>query len=40
MIKDLLDPLDIAGAVVTVDALHTQTETAPHLVGIVEIVCT
>ena len=32
MIKDLLDPLDIAGDVVTVDALHTQTETARYLV--------
>ena len=31
-LKDLLDPLDITGAIVTVDALHTQTETARHLV--------
>lgn len=31
-IKDLLDPLDITDAVVTIDALHTQTETARYLV--------
>ncbi len=31
-LKDLLEPLDIAGAIVTVDALHTQTETARYLV--------
>lgn len=32
MIKDLLDPLDIVGNVGTIDALHTQTETARFLV--------
>ena len=31
-LKVLLDPLDIAGAIVTVDALHTQTETARYVV--------
>lgn len=31
-IKDLLDPLDITDAVITADALHTQTETARYLV--------
>jgi len=32
MIKDLLAPLDIAGNVVTVDALHTPTKTGQSLV--------
>jgi hypothetical protein len=31
-IKPLLDPVNIAGAVVTGDSLHTQTETARYLV--------
>ena len=31
-LKDLLDPLDITGGIVTVDALHTQVETARYLV--------
>ena len=31
-IKRLLDPLDIAGRVVTADAMHTQQETARYLV--------
>lgn len=31
-IKDLLDPLDITGAIITTDALHTQVETARYLV--------
>jgi hypothetical protein len=31
-LKPLLDDVDIAGAVVTADALHTQTETARYLV--------
>ena len=31
-LKDLLDPLDIAGTIVTLDALHTQTDTARYLV--------
>ena len=31
-IKDLLDPLDIKGGVVTADALHTQRETARYIV--------
>lgn len=31
-LKKLLDPLNIEGAVVTVDALHTQEETARYLV--------
>ena len=31
-LQDLRDPLDVAGRVVTVDALHTQTETARYLV--------
>ncbi len=31
-IKPLLDPLPLEGAVVTADALHTQTETARYLV--------
>ena len=30
--KVLLDPLDLSGAVVTADALHTQHETARYLV--------
>ncbi len=30
--KPLLDPLTLAGRVVTADALHTQTETARYLV--------
>jgi hypothetical protein len=30
--KALLDPLDLSGAVVTADALHTQRETARYLV--------
>ncbi len=32
MIKTALDPLDRMGMVVTVEALHTQTETARYLV--------
>ena len=32
MLQNLLDPLDISGATVTVDALHTQTETARYVV--------
>lgn len=31
-LPQLLDPLPIAGAVVTADALHTQVETARYLV--------
>jgi len=31
-VKHLLDPLDIAGRVVTADAMHTQQETARYLV--------
>lgn len=31
-VKPLLDPLQLAGRVVTADALHTQTETARYLV--------
>lgn len=31
-IKDLLDPLNITDAIITVDALHTQVETARYLV--------
>ena len=31
-LKDLLDPLDIAGTIVTTDALHTQRDTARYLV--------
>lgn len=31
-LQDLLDPLDISGAIVTADALHSQTETARYLV--------
>ena len=31
-IRDLLDPLEIAGQIVTVDALHTQRHTASCLV--------
>lgn len=31
-VRDLLDPLDIAGQIVTVDALHTQKDTARYLV--------
>lgn len=31
-IKDLLDPLDLTDATITVDALHTQVETARYLV--------
>ena len=31
-VKPLLDPLPLAGRVVTADALHTQTETARYLV--------
>ena len=31
-VKPLLAELDIAGAVVTADAMHTQKETARHLV--------
>ena len=31
-LKDLLDPLDIADIVVTIDALHTQRDTARYLV--------
>ena len=32
VVKPLLDPLTLAGRVVTADALHTQTETARYLV--------
>jgi hypothetical protein len=32
MVKELLEPLDIEGAIVTLDALHTQTKTAAYLV--------
>lgn len=31
-LKDVLDGLDIAGSMVSADALHTRTETAQHLV--------
>jgi predicted transposase YbfD/YdcC len=31
MLPELLDPLDIAGAVITADALHTQRDTAEYL---------
>lgn len=31
-VKNLLDPLDIEGSIVTADALHTQEETARYLV--------
>jgi predicted transposase YbfD/YdcC len=31
-VKRLLEPLNIQGAIVTLDALHTQTETARYLV--------
>lgn len=31
-VKPLLDPLPLAGRVVTADALHTQAETARYLV--------
>ena len=31
-VKPLLDPLTLAGRVVTADALHTQTETARYVV--------
>ena len=31
-IRDLLDPLDITGQIVTMDALHTQRHTAEYLV--------
>lgn len=33
LLADLLAPIDITGAVITVDALHTQTKTAEHIVG-------
>jgi hypothetical protein len=32
MLKEILDPLDLAGKVVTVDALHTQNESARFIV--------
>ena len=32
-VKPLLDPIPLAGRVVTADALHTQVETARYLVG-------
>jgi hypothetical protein len=32
MVKELLEPLEMKGAVVTLDALHTQTKTAKYLV--------
>jgi len=32
MVKDLLDPLEISGKVVTADAMHTQRETARYIV--------
>lgn len=32
MVKELLDPLEIEGAIVTLDALHTQKKTAKYLV--------
>ncbi len=30
---DLLDPIDIAGMVITADAMHTQRSTADYIVG-------
>jgi hypothetical protein len=32
MVKELLDPLEMEGAIATLDALHTQTKTAKYLV--------
>ena len=32
-IKPLLDPLDIEGKIVTMDAIHTQVETARYVKG-------
>ena len=32
MLQNLLDPLDISGSTVTVDALHTQSEIARYVV--------
>ena len=32
MVRSLLDPLDLKGRVVTLDALHTQKKTARYLV--------
>lgn len=32
MVKELLDPLEMEGAVATLDALHTQTKTAKYLI--------
>jgi hypothetical protein len=32
VVKQLLDPVPMEGAVVTLDALHTQHETARYLV--------
>ena len=32
MVKELLKPLEMEGAIVTLDALHTQTKTAKYLV--------
>lgn len=32
MVKELLDPLDMEGAVVTLDAMHTQKKTAHYIV--------
>lgn len=32
MVKELLDPLEMGGAIVTLDALHTQKKTAKYLV--------
>lgn len=33
MLTELLDPIDIAGSVITVDAMHTQKATATYIVG-------
>lgn len=33
MLEVLLAPIDITGAVITIDALHTQTATAEHITG-------
>ena len=32
MVKELLDPLEMEGAIATLDAMHTQTKTAKYLV--------
>ena len=32
MVKELLDPVEMEGAVVTLDAMHTQKSTARYLV--------